>query len=557
MRLIGIDIEGYRGLPRLRLGLGRQRVLIGENGWGKHSLFAALQQLLGVHQEPRDALAVHDFHDPRHDPSQQRDLAIRLTLRELADDSWDVERFAPLQQAIHRSPEGRRITIALHGRRRDGQVASWLAVEDAQGAPLPQVDPALVLAELASFCPVLRLGDLPSGGRLDDLICDLPDPEAQDQRQRLEAQVREVSSILSATPHRVGPDDLTVAQEALRSLLEAFLGRSGETPPGRRRVSDMVAAPHNLRLLRDLRDLVGDGSTSAQQILALLILGGILSARGCKPLREGAAPLLIVDDLEAHLHPVALATAWTLIDRMPGQKLITTNSGTLLGNFPLTQIKRLLRDPEQITSRGLDSGSMATDDLRRLAFHLRVHRPESLFARCWLLVEGETEFWLLPELAAQTGLHFPTPGIQCVEFAQCGLDLLIRCAQQLGVAWHVVSDGDRAGAYYRSIAERHIEPGVAASRHLTVFEGRDIEHYLWHHGFEDSYRRAAGQNAATGKTRGRSGENPSRVIERAIKAVPKPQLALQVAEEAGRRGLEAVPAELRQCFGQLAMLSSY
>src|SRR3546814_9637684 len=45
----------------------------------------------------------------------------------------------------------------------------------------------------------------------------------------------------------------------------------------------------------------------------------------------------------------------------------------------------------------------------------------SLFARCWLLVEGETEVWLLNQLARQCGYHFESEGIKVIEFAQCGL----------------------------------------------------------------------------------------------------------------------------------------
>ena len=38
-----------------------------------------------------------------------------------------------------------------------------------------------------------------------------------------------------------------------------------------------------------------------------------------------------------------------------------------------------------------------------MAYHVRAKRGALLFARCWLLVEGETEFTLLPELARLLG----------------------------------------------------------------------------------------------------------------------------------------------------------
>lgn len=40
---------------------------------------------------------------------------------------------------------------------------------------------------------------------------------------------------------------------------------------------------------------------------------------------------------------------------------------------------------------------MNAEDSRRIAFHIRFNRASSLFARCWLLVEGETETWVINE----------------------------------------------------------------------------------------------------------------------------------------------------------------
>ncbi|XPE66402.1 DUF2813 domain-containing protein [Shigella flexneri] len=39
----------------------------------------------------------------------------------------------------------------------------------------------------------------------------------------------------------------------------------------------------------------------------------------------------------------------------------------------------------------LGPSGLSTEDSRRISFHIRFNRPSSLFARCWLLVEGETE----------------------------------------------------------------------------------------------------------------------------------------------------------------------
>ncbi|MFX3691178.1 DUF2813 domain-containing protein, partial [Streptococcus suis] len=75
------------------------------------------------------------------------------------------------------------------------------------------------------------------------------------------------------------------------------------------------------------------------------------------------------------------------------QKILTTNSGTLLGSVPLYSIRRLIRLSDRTIAKSLNSAKFGRDELRRIGFHIRFHRSGALFARCWLLVEGETEVW--------------------------------------------------------------------------------------------------------------------------------------------------------------------
>ena len=74
--------------------------------------------------------------------------------------------------------------------------------------------------------------------------------------------------------------------------------------------------------------------------------------------------------------------------------------------------------------------------MRKITYHVRLKRDDALFARAWLLVEGETEVWLLPELARMMGCDFASEGIRCVEFAQSGVEPLVKLANDLGIEWH-------------------------------------------------------------------------------------------------------------------------
>lgn len=106
----------------------------------------------------------------------------------------------------------------------------------------------------------------------------------------------------------------------------------------------------------------------------------------------------------------------------------------------------------------------------------------SLFARCWLLVEGETEIWLLSELANICGISLRREGIRIIEFAQCGVSPLIKAAADLGIEWHLLADGDQAGNKYAS-SVRTLLRGESEHDRLTLLPARDIEHFLFQNGF--------------------------------------------------------------------------
>ena len=160
------------------------------------------------------------------------------------------------------------------------------------------------------------------------------------------------------------------------------------------------------------------------------------------------ADICMIEDPETRLHPIMLSVAWHLLNLLPLQRVTTTNSGELLSLTPVEQVCRLVRESSRVSAWRLGPGGMNAEDSRRIAFHIRFNRASSLFARCWLLVEGETETWVINELARQCGHHFDAEGVKVIEFAQSGLKPLIKFARRMGIEWHVLVDGDEAGKKY-------------------------------------------------------------------------------------------------------------
>ena len=309
------------------------------------------------------------------------------------------------------------------------------------------------------------------------------------------------------------------------------------SPGARAAVAEMLGRGLEAPARRGVARTARPGS-SAQKLGIFL-----LTARLFEHLRRGAAPgvrpIIVIEEPEAGLHPMTLASVWGLLERLGTQKIVTTHSGTLLSASPLRSLRRLERDADGVVREWqVREGALPKDDLRKVSYHLRARRGAASFARCWLLVEGETEFWVLPDLARLCGYDLGQEGVACVEFAQCGLPPLVKLARELGIEWHVLTDGDRAGESYAHAARSFLgtEP---LSQRLSQLSDRDIEHCFWRHGHARVFERLAGFRSGPGVSQ-------RRVIEKAIDRHSKPSVAFELLASVAAPGSAGPPGPLRR-----------
>lgn len=252
------------------------------------------------------------------------------------------------------------------------------------------------------------------------------------------------------------------------------------------------------------------------------------------------SPLLSIEDPEVYLHPLMLTSVWNLIERMTPQRIICTNNSDLLLAVPLTSTRRIVRAPEGLARVfSVRPGHMQLNDLRRIAYHLRVRRGTALFMRFWLLVEGETEYWLLPEIAKFMGYDLRSEGIEFVEFAQCGLKPLVELANELGISWHLLCDGDKAGDTYAKQAAPYAKR-LGLGR-VTKLKEDDVESCFWENGFEDVFRGIAGPAPAGS---GKKTEKAKDVIKRAVRTASKPGLALALGQAVQAPEAPSIPRQI-------------
>ena len=301
--------------------------------------------------------------------------------------------------------------------------------------------------------------------------------------------------------------------------------------------------------------------SGARSVAMLYFAGAFFKTRASEILGNGMRPILSIEYPEANLHPLMLTSLWNLIDRLPTQMLVTTYCVELLSAIPFRSLRRIVRSYDgKVDTYQVPVEKVNKDDMRRIAYHLRVRRGTALFMRVWMLVEGETEYWLLPEIARSMGFDLWQEGVEFIEFAQCGLEPLVRLANYLGISWFLLCDGDKAGQAYSEKAEKFAKSSNGLG-HVVRLSSVDIEHSFWDNGYADIFIEASGiakeavaqspqhqlainankKNLA--KTRAKALEKSREVIKRAVKKVSKPGMALLLGKAVVESGL-GIPSDI-------------
>ncbi|ECA8072407.1 ATP-dependent endonuclease [Salmonella enterica subsp. enterica serovar Typhimurium] len=547
MILERVEIVGFRGINRLSLMLEQNNVLIGENAWGKSSLLDALTLLLSPELDLYHFVREDFWFPPGDIKGREHHLHIILTFRETQPGRHRVRRYRALEACWSLCEDDfHRIFYRLEGEcGADGSVMTLRSFLNSDGQPLLVENINDQVRHLVRLMPVLRLRDARFMRRIrNGTVPNVPDVEVT--ARQLDFLARE----LATRPQNLTDGQIRQGLSAMVQLLEHYFSEQGAGQARhrlmRRRSQNEQRSWRYLDIINRMIDKPGSRS---HRVILLGLFSTLLQAKGTLRLHKDARPLLLVEDPETRLHPIMLSVAWQLLNLLPLQRIATTNSGELLSLTPVEHVVRLVRESSRVAAWRLGPGWLSAEDGRRIAFHIRFNRASSLFARCWLLVEGETETWVINELARQCGHHFDAEGIKVIEFAQSGLKPLVKFARRMGIEWHVLVDGDEAGKKYAATVRSLLNNDREEEReHLTALPALDMEHFMYRQGFADVFHRVAQLPPNVPM-------NTRKIITKAIHRSSKPDLAIEVAMEAGRRGIDAVPPLFRKMFSRVVWLA--
>jgi putative ATP-dependent endonuclease of OLD family len=556
MHLKTLQIENFRGITKLVLPLDGITVLIGENNTGKTSILEALHTCMNRGLSRRATpFSEYDFHLAKADaePSDAPPLTITLTFEEVKEDEWPAIIDQAFDKAVQILDDNRkqlafRVSAKYDKATRDFSV-EWSFLDKA-GNALPTAKQPKLVTDLQSLAPVFLLGAVRDAGQHFHAKSAFwgpftKNPQIEDKvREEIEEQIGELNQAIldSHKPFEVVKDRLTKTGNLLPLAAKDLV--SLEAIPAR--IFDMLARTQvKLGCRSGARLPIAQHGAGTQSLAVLFLFEAFLTSRLAEAFDKDSVPILALEEPEAHLHPSAIRALWSTLTKLPGQKLVATHSGDLLSAVPLKAIRRLACKNGKVEVFKIGDNTLDGRDEQKVSYHVRAKRGALLFARCWLLVEGETEYTMLPEFARLLGHDFELRGISCVEFSQCGLSPLIKTAKDLGIEWHVLADGDQSGKQYAKTADSLRDADTAVDR-ITEIADPDIEHCLWNAGYMPLYEAAVDRShKAMVTTAPTDAKYPTETIKAAIASTSKPSLAYQIISAANASKSPGAPAALK------------
>lgn len=504
MRISRVAIRNFRCLDEIELDLEPGTTyLVGENNSGKTSILYALWSALGSRRPVDD-----DLHR----------TADGTLVKEASVDIWvvpagDHNQFSAelRQQLLYVRPDpsteidtvGIRIVFKSSN---EGHILStrrWFLQPDIEGMWMPIEAPALPPYLMNHFEAYLlhasRDLDEERGNRtsvwgrvLADLQIEL-DPDHGEGRVELEEALGDIAQRISeASPvlKALGSDLAGIAEA------QASVGRV-ELQPVPPRLEELVrtaevALYHEGQPVLPLR-LQGLGSRSLATMLVFKTLAQFRLGAD-----SGFDPQLVtlLEEPEAHLHPQAISALQSLLDSLPGQRIVSTHSSQLVSHIDPKLVRVIRRSQNSVKVLRLPP-----ETAKRIAqFRRFVERPfgEIIFAKAIILCDGSTERCVLPVLLSSYFEHHPA-GLG-VSFVDCEsmnkeqqTNAVVKAAHELDIKWLIFADNDDKGI---SALEKIIHPvtnkPLSPDSNEVIMSGRQqIEQLLIDAGYSDDIEQVA------------------------------------------------------------------
>jgi putative ATP-dependent endonuclease of OLD family len=381
-----------------------------------------------------------------------------------------------------------------------------------------------------------------------------------EQRQKIEEMLREVNTSLIDANTALAEVTKKIAEAKTLVPLDAVDPVVLEAIPTR--VFDMVGRVQvHLKSIQGAKLPLQRHGEGTQSLAVLMLFQAFSAANLAEAYLPESSPLLALEEPEAHLHPSAIRSLGSVLQTMTGQVLVSSHSGDLVSRVPLTALRRLYKKNGDTRVGRVEESALTARERQAIDYSIRLARGHYLFSRCWLLVEGESDYHLMPLLFEICGHSLDQTSFSILEISQV-IDKgepFIKFAKALGVQWFLMADGDTAGQDYVARANNHLDAGEALADRARALAHRDIEHEFWRNGYDGFIRnmvQAPRQAQIRAEAAGDADEEIKLLIKAAIKqAGGKPAFAQSLAAEIHTRGSATIPQTIQDVIARVVQLT--
>ena len=561
MRLNRLKIENFRGIASLEIEFDRDTtVLIGENNSGKTTVLEALRFGLDTIKSDRICnFNEYDFH--RHDGCKELPSSLPVVLtfhfEESREHLWPEHITQSLNEVIV-GDDYSAIKLRLTGYfdSSDGELKqSWCFLDDAENEMVGKQGLIKDLRRLRPFFfqTALRAAKDEFHGQATYWSSFLKNKDIDEtSRKALEEELHTVNQKI-VDAHSSFKD---VTDEVKRISELVYVGKADSVS-----VDPLPSDVYKSLRYTEVNLLTGSNAKipirshgeGTQSLSVLLLFSAYLKTRLKAEVDAFAEPIIAIEEPEAHLHPNAVRALWALIQTLPGQKIIATHSGDILSEVPVGNLRRM-NNATPGECKSIPLGLLTPEELRKLNHHVRRNRGELLFARSWLLVEGETDVSVFVECADILGINLHKNGVRVVEFSQAGgPGIFIKVADALGIKWHIVADNDQRGQKYVAGA-KDLLMERAADSFISKLSYQNIDILLCCNGYGNPYRDGVGPNKVSELTEPEGTDEYWSQVYKTIKdaqGFSKPAAALESILLMKEKGRDGVPTEIKDILTKL------
>lgn len=156
-------------------------------------------------------------------------------------------------------------------------------------------------------------------------------------------------------------------------------------------------------------------------------------------------PIMLLEEPEAHLHPQAQRKIFNQINKLSGQKFVSTHSPMIVGQVDIKDIRHISKSEGSSNINFINTSHLEKSEIRKINFEILKSRGDLLFANAILLCEGETEEQALPTFFREYfGVEAFEAGINIISVGGFGkYKPFLRIAKDLNIKVYVLSDGEK------------------------------------------------------------------------------------------------------------------